>query len=189
MSSAGRRPPAATLACQRELTRMEFSPATPLLATALVSGGSEAVELWYLTASTAAQSWPTPFTGQYTASRVRLTGFPLPAADLRFSPDGAFLAVASRPRSKGRQALVRIWAEGNPEPGAPLSLPGPVRVTFSPDSRFLAASCPDQAVLLVSLRTASQPDVLFGANAVFSPSAGMLATGEPAGLRLWTLPE
>jgi WD40 repeat protein len=181
--------PVTTLACDRELTRMEFSPAAPLLATGMVSGGNEAIEFWYLTASTAATSWPTPFAGQYRAGRARLTGFQLPVADLRFSPDGSFLAAASRASSKGKQAFVRIWAVGNAEPGGPPNLPGPIRMTLSPDSRFLAASCPDQGVRLVSLRTARQVNVLPGSNAAFSPSAQMLATTEPAGLRLWTLPE
>jgi WD40 repeat protein len=179
---------AATLSCDRELTRVEFSPAAPLLATAMVSGGNEAIEFWYLMASTAAQSWPTPFTGQYTATRARLAGFQLPVADLRFSPDGSFLAAASWASSKGKQALVRIWAVGNAEPGGPLHLPGPIRMTFSSDSRFLAASCSDQAVRLVSLRTATPVDGLPGSNAAFSPSSRMLATTEPAGLRLWALP-
>ena len=181
--------PVMTLASDRELTRLEFSPAAPLLATAKVSAGNEAIGVCYLTAPAGAQSWPAPLAGQYTASPARLSGFQFPVGDLRFSPDGLFLAAASRVGSKGKQALVRIWAVGNTEPGGPLTLPGPVRMTFSSDSRFLAASCADQAVRLVSLRTASQVNVLPGANAAFSPSAQQLATTEPAGIRLWTLPE
>jgi WD40 repeat protein len=181
--------PVMTLASDRELTRLEFSPAAPLLATAKVSGGDEAIGVCYLTAPAGAQSWPTPLAGQYTASPARLSGFQFPVGDLRFSPDGLFLAAASRVSSKGKQALVRIWAVGNTEPGGPLTLPGQVRMTFSSDSRFLAASCADQAVRLVSLRTASQVNVLPGTNAAFSPSAQQLATTEPGGIRLWTLPE
>jgi WD40 repeat protein len=181
--------PVMTLASDRELTRLEFSPAAPLLATAKVSGGEEAIGVCYLTAPAGAQSWPTPLAGQYTASPARLSGFQFPVGDLRFSPDGLFLAAASRVGSKGKQALVRIWAVGNTEPGGPLTLPGQVRMTFSSDSRFLAASCADQAVRLVSLRTASQVNVLPGTNAAFSPSAQQLATAEPGGIRLWTLPE
>jgi hypothetical protein len=41
----------------------------------------------------------------------------------------------------------------------------------------------------MSLRTASQVNVLYGSNATFSPSSQLLATAEPAGLRLWTLPQ
>jgi WD40 repeat protein len=92
-------------------------------------------------------------------------------------------------RSQDKQAVVRIWAVSDTQPGNPLSLPGPVRMTFSPDSRFLAASCHDQAVRLMSLRTASQVSVLYGSKATFSPSSRLLATAEPAGLRLWTLPQ
>jgi serine/threonine protein kinase len=181
--------PVTTLNCDRELTRIEFCPAWPLLATAMVSERKEAIDFWHLTASAAAQSWPMPFAGQYTASRIRLNGFWLSVSDLRFSPDGAFLAAASRVRSQDKQAVVRIWAVSDTQPGNPLSLPGPVRMTFSPDSRFLAASCHDQAVRLMSLRTASQVSVLHGSNATFSPSSQLLATAEPAGLRLWTVPQ
>jgi WD40 repeat protein len=180
--------PVTTLNCDREVTRVEFCPAWPLLATAMVSERNEAIDFWHLTASAAAQSWPMPFAGQFTASRVRLSGFWLPVSDLRFSPDGAFLAAASRVRSQDKQAVVRIWAVSDAQPGNPLSLPGPVRMTFSPDSRFLAANCHDQAVRLMSLRTAGQVSVLYGSNATFSPSSQLLATAEPAGLRLWTLP-
>jgi WD40 repeat protein len=181
--------PVTTLNCDREVTRVEFCPAWPLLATAMVSERNEAIDFWHLTASAAAQSWPMPFAGQFTASRVRLSGFWLPVSDLRFSPDGAFLAAASRVRSQDKQAVVRIWAVSDAQPGNPLSLPGPVRMTFSPDSRFLAANCHDQAVRLMSLRTAGQVSVLYGSNATFSPSSKLLATAEPAGLRLWTLPQ
>jgi serine/threonine protein kinase/WD40 repeat protein len=181
--------PVTTLNCDRELTRIEFCPAWPLLATAMVGERKEAIDFWHLTASAAAQSWPMPFAGQYTASRTRLNGFWLPVSDLRFSPDGAYFAAASRVRSQDKQAVVRIWAVSDTQPGNPLSLPGPVRMTFSPDSRFLAASCHDQAVRLMSLRTASQVNVLYGSNATFSPSSQLLATAEPAGLRLWTLPQ
>jgi WD40 repeat protein len=179
--------PVATLKCDRELTRIEFSPAWPLLATAMVSGGNEAIDVWYLTAPATTLSSPGQ-AGQYMASRARLNGFALPVSDLRFSPDGAFLAAASRPRSQDKQSSVRVWAVHNGQPGNPLTLPGPVRITFSPDSRFLATSCPDQAVRLVSLRTAGQVDMLPGSTATFSPSSQRLVTAEPAGLRLWTLP-
>jgi WD40 repeat protein len=181
--------PVMTLASDRELTRLEFSPAAPLLATAKVSSGNEAIGVCYLTAPTDAQSWPTPSTGRYTASPAHLSGFQFPVADLRFSPDGSFLAATSRVSSKGKQVFVRIWAVGNTEPGGPLTLPGPIRMTFSSDSRFLAASCADQRVRLVSLRTASPVNVLPGVNAAFSPSAQQLGTTEPGGIRLWTLPE
>lgn len=180
--------PAAELACDREPVRIEFSPASPLLAAAMVSGGSEAVELWHLSGSAAAQSWPTPFTGRPTASRIRLAGFPQSVSDLRFSPDGTFLAAASRARAQDRQAFVRLWAVSSTQPGSPLSFPGPLRMTFSPDSQFLAVSCADQAVRLLSLRTAGQVPVLPGSKAVFSPAAQVLATKEPSGVRLWTLP-
>lgn len=136
--------PVMTLASDRELTRLEFSPAAPLLATAKVSSGNEAIGVCYLTAPTDAQSWPTPSAGRYTASPAYLSGFQFPVADLRFSPDGSFLAATSRVSSKGKQVFVRIWAVGNTEPGGPLTLPGPIRMTFSSDSRFLAASCADQ---------------------------------------------
>ncbi len=182
------RTPLTTLNCDREITRIEFCPAWPLLATATVGPGNEAIDFWHLRASAAAQSWPTPFAGQYTASRTHLGRFQLAIGDLRFSPDGAFLAAASRVRSEYRQAFVWIWAVSNAQSSNPLGLPGPVRITFSPDSRFLAASCPDQAVRLVSLRTASQVSLLPGSNATFSPSSQLLATAEPGGLRLWTLP-
>jgi len=178
-----------TLKCDRELTRIEFSPAWPLLATAIVSGGNESIDLWYLRSQTGAQSGPTPLGGQYTASRTRLIGFPAPVSELRFSHDGAFLAAASQPRSADKQALVRIWTVNNAQAGNPLVFPGPVRVMFSPDSRFLAIRCPDQAVRLVSLRTAGRVILLPGSNAAFSPSAQLLATTEPAGLRLWNLPQ
>jgi serine/threonine protein kinase/WD40 repeat protein len=181
--------PVTTLACGREIRRVEFSLAAPLLATALVSGGSESIEFWYLTPATAAQSWPTPFTGQYTTSRAGLTGFPVTATELRFSPDGAFLAAASRAASRTKQAFVRTWATGSAQPGVPLDLPGPVRMTFAPDSRFLAAVGQDAAVRLVSLGQASQPMMLPGSTAAFSPSSQLLATTHPAGVRLWTLPQ
>jgi WD40 repeat protein len=183
--------PVTTLNCDREPTRIEFCPAWPLVAIAMESGGNEAIDIWslYPPTSATAQSWPTPFADQHMARRGRLNGFQMPVSDLRFSPDGAFLAAASRPRSGNKQALVRIWAVSNAQPGSPLSLPGPVRATFSPDSRFLATSCPDQAVRLVSLRTASQVNMLPGSSAMFSPSSQLLATTEPAGLRLWTLPQ
>jgi hypothetical protein len=53
---------------------------------------------------------------------------------------------------------------------------------------FFILALTDQAVRLVSLRTASQLSVLPGSNATFSPAAQYLATTEPAGLRLWSLP-
>jgi WD40 repeat protein len=177
--------PLVTLDCDREPTRVEFAPASGLLATAMASRGNEAIALWYLTGSPAVQSWPAPVTG----SRLALTGFALPVADLRFSPDGAFLAAASVPSSAHKRTRVRIWNAGDPRPGAPLDLPGPVRLTVSPDSRFLAASCPDQAVRVLALGTESPMNVLAGLTAAFSPASGLLATTAPAGLRLWTLPE
>jgi serine/threonine protein kinase len=181
--------PITTLNCELALTRIEFSPAVPLLVTAMGSGGDEAVDCWYLTPSIAAEAWPASPADPYAASRTRLHGFRLPVSDLRFSPDGAFLAVASQARPQDKQAFVLIWAANNPQPGNPLRLLGPIRMTFSPDSRFLAISCPDQTVHLVNLRTANQPTVLPGSNATFSPSSRLLATTEPAGLRLWTLPQ
>ncbi len=180
--------PVATLNCDRGLTGIEFSPVWPLLAIAMVSGGHEAIDFCHLTAPVAAQSWPPPTAGQYTASHIRLNGFQLPVSDLRFSPDGAFLAAVSRVRPADNQALVRIWSVSNAQPGNPLGLPGPVRMMFSADSRFLAAICPDRAIRLMSLRMATQLSVLPGSNAAFSPSSEHLATTEPAGLRLWTLP-
>jgi serine/threonine protein kinase/WD40 repeat protein len=181
--------PVAELALDRELTRIEFSPASPLLAAAMVSGGNEAIEFWHLTASPGAASWPAPFAGQHTVGRIRLTGFPLPVSDLRFSPDGLFLAAASRARAQDKQASVRLWAVGNAQPGGALNFPGPPRLAFSPDSQFLAVSCPDHAVRLVNLRAAGQVPVLPGSNAAFSPAAVLLATTEPAGVRLWNIPQ
>lgn len=179
--------PVTELACDREPARIEFSPASPLLAAAM-TGSGEAVEFWHLTASAAAQSWPAPFAGHHTTSRIRLAGFPQQVSDLRFSPDGAFLAAASRARPQDRQAFVRLWAVSSAQPGSPLNFPGPLRMTFSPDSQFLAVGCADQAVRLVNLRAAGQVPVLPGARAAFAPAAQVLATTEPAGVRLWTLP-
>jgi serine/threonine protein kinase/WD40 repeat protein len=180
--------PVATLNCNMELAWIAFSPAWPLVATAMVSGGGEAIDLWNLTAPAAAQSWPTPSQGRYLASPAVLSGFRRPVSEMRFSPDGAYLAAASRARPQDGQALLQVWSASSAQPGSPLSLPGPARITFSPDSRFLAASCADRAVRLISMQGASAVSVLSGSNATFSPSAEFLATTESAGLRLWTLP-
>jgi WD40 repeat protein len=87
------------------------------------------------------------------------------------------------------RALVRIWETSSAQPNTAYDLPGPTRIAFSPDSQFLAASGPDQAVHIVSLRTTGPVDVLPGSNAAFSPTPRLLATTEPAGARLWTLPQ
>jgi WD40 repeat protein len=168
--------PVTQLTRDRDLTQVEFSPTGPMLATSIAKAGSGSLDLWFLGAV------PTP-------GRVHLGSFDTPVADLRFSPDGTFIAAVGHPgRQLGKQVPARLWHVQSAQPGGPLPLPGPTTISFSPDSRFLAASCADQAIRLLDLRSQSPVSVLPGSNATFAPSARLLATTEPAGLRLWTLP-
>jgi serine/threonine protein kinase len=171
------RQPISYLAPDRGLTRVEFSPAGPILATAAVAkAGSGSLDVWYVAAG-------------HAPGRIRLGAFDTPVADMRFSPDGTLIAAVAHPgKHSDKRVAARLWNVHSTQPGAPLTLPGPAKITFSPDARFLAASCADQGVRLLDVRDQNRLSVLPGASATFEPSGRLLATTEPAGVRLWTLP-
>jgi WD40 repeat protein len=181
------RKPFAYVKCDRSLRQLAFSPAglpaAPVLATAGGQDGGGAVDLWALPAR--------PPGGRPAVARLRLAGWEAPATDLRFSPDGTFLAAmgpadGSRPGTQ----RARVWHVASAAPGGPLDLPGPAAVGFSPDARFLAATCADGTVRLWDMRSPG-PEMVFGpgaTRAAFSPDGRLLATADPDGLRLWVLP-
>ncbi|HEY6789692.1 MAG TPA: WD40 repeat domain-containing serine/threonine protein kinase [Trebonia sp.] len=170
------RQPISQLASDRGLTRVQFSPAARILATVAAKAGSGSLDVWHLAA------------GQ-PPGRVRLGAFDTLVADMRFSPDGTFIAAVTQPgKQSDKRVAARLWHVHSAQPGTPLELRGPAKIAFSPDSRFLAASCADQGVRLLDLRDQKPILVLPGASATFAPSGRLLATTEPAGVRLWTLP-
>jgi WD40 repeat protein len=181
------RRPVAYVKCDRSLRQLAFSPAglpaAPVLATAGGRDGSGAIDVWALPAR--------PLGGRPAVGRLRLAGWDAPVADLRFSPDGAFLAaVGPADGSRSGSQRARVWHVASAAPGGPLDLPGPAALGFSPDGRFLAATCADGTVRLWDMR-APGPEMVFGpgaTRAAFSPDGRLLATADPAGLRLWVLP-
>lgn len=178
---AASRAPVSYLDCGGPVTRIAFPPAGRFLATVVSGKRQSAIDLW--------------IAGQ-PAIRRRLEGFPFPVTSLRFSPDGQFIAAAS---DVHRQHAL-IWHADTTQPGGQLDLPGPVTITFSPDSRFFAASCADRTIRLWDMRAPAPPLFLsspggYGLGSAphrrrmaFSPDARLLATADHDGTRLWTLP-
>jgi len=179
------RRPGTYVKCDRGLRHIAFSPlglpAAPVLATASDRDGMGSIDLWALPALPGGR----PATG-----RLRLAGWDEPVADLRFSPDGAFLAAISPAGDSPDRQRARVWHVASAAPGGPLDLPAPAAFGFSPDGRFLAATCADGTVRLWDMRSPG-PEMVFGpsaSRAAFSPDGRLLATAARDGLRLWVLP-
>jgi WD40 repeat protein len=179
------RAPVIHLDCGGAVTRVAFSPAGRVLATVVPGKEQSAIDLW------AANAQP--------VMRRRLEGFPFPVTSLRFSPDGQFIAAASDVHRQFSTQHALIWHAMTTQPGGPLDLPGPVAITFSPDSRFFVASCADRTVRLWDMRAPGPPLILGSPGGftpgsgphrrmAFSPDARLLATADQDGVRLWDLP-
>lgn len=176
------------------LTRLEFAPAGRVLAAAFAqpgTGGSAGG-----CPATAGIDLLSPG-GPSPTGRTRLGGFSSATDGLSFSAGGQFLAASADLQGKPGSQQVCIWHTGTGQAGAPLDLPGPVTMRFSPDTRFFAASCADQSVRLWDV-TGSRPPATFGDSAAipgqrrrdiaFSPDGRLLAATSPAGVFLWVLP-
>ncbi len=180
------RAPVSYLDCSAAVAMLAFSPAGRFLATVVSGKEQSAIDMWAVT--------------RHPVIRRRLEGFPFPVTSLRFSPDGQFIAAASDVHRQYATQHALIWQADTTQPGGPIDLAGPVIITFSPDSRFFAASCADRTVRLWDMRAPGPPLVLgssggFGAGPgphrrrmAFSPDARLLATADHDGARLWDLP-
>jgi WD40 repeat protein len=183
---AASRAPVSYLHCGSAVSRVAFSPAGLTLATVVSGKEQSAIDLWAATAQ--------------PIVRRRLEGFPFPVTSLRFSPDGQFIAAASDVHRQFSSQRVLLWHAVTTQPGGLLDLPGPATITFSPDSRFFAASCADRTIHLWDMQAPGPSLVLgspggYGPGAVphrrrmaFSPDARLLATADHDGTRLWDLP-